>query len=767
VSHSLNAVVYEAVQRTYRNAVVAHIRENFRNAFPRDFEERVKKPFDLWEEIVQAADASAAGGLVAHHHKDAFDYLDVSHFVVLFEQHFDLLAPTEGFPPEVTKKLKQQVLGYIREIKIVRDPLSHPPESDLDAFDALRAVDNAVRALRVVGLDPAAEELDPVRHEIAASVPPPDIGDTERVVSISDTLPPRDMIVVDFVGRRKELQSLWEWLADEHSGRWLLCGEGGKGKSAIAYQFAADVLSRRTTDLYGVYWLSAKRRRFAEGAVAEIASPDFWDCESAVDKLLRDFGWSEHLEKPLEAKKLLMLELVKEFPSLVIVDDVDSLDPEAEDAVEFLASTLAAAGARVLLTSRRSVLGMGSSSSIIEGLADGEAQEFIDSRMHLLSLDASRFSSKQRKRIIKLCEGSPLYMEDLLRLCNFLAVSKALETWQGQTGDIVRRYALEREMEMLSPNARAILEACSVTPGAVTALEIQRILGVGEDKALEGLDELRRHYLVPAPELVEDLPRFQVNRNLASLVRSTLDATERLRSLETAIAAVFGKDLTGRSSGVVDDYKRQAEVLRRAGNQEKAEETLRAGLRAHPNSPPLLSALGAIYARWQPKRLADARSAWRRAYELGSGEKKMYLTWANLEQREQEWASMLAVCELGLERLASEDPALLQHAGYAASRLAQSLLASFNSSRAAQEFKRSDELIGRAIRASHARRVDQHFISRTYRAWIVNAQFQDEQRTLCNRLREWLEWDPTDSIALEEVRRQGEKCPEVQALVNS
>ena len=165
---SCNTLVYEAIQRVYRNAVVGRIRSGMQAAYPDDYESRVTSRFGSWDDIVCAAAQSAVTGVVAHPHEDVFDYLDVSHFPLLLDKYFNVLAPVEGLPREQANELKRQVLSYAREIKTIRDPLSHPGTSDIGVFDALRAVDNASRALRVLGLPEAAEKIEPLRREVAA-----------------------------------------------------------------------------------------------------------------------------------------------------------------------------------------------------------------------------------------------------------------------------------------------------------------------------------------------------------------------------------------------------------------------------------------------------------------------------------------------------------------------------------------------------------------------------------------------------------------------
>jgi hypothetical protein len=763
---STNGVVYEAIQRTFRNAVVAHIRSRLAQKYGEDAETHLAKAFPTWPDIKDAAAQSSTGGVVDHPHADEYSYLDVSHFAVLFNENFEVLVDVDGLPPEVCKTLKRQLGSFLREIKTIRDPVSHPGDEDLDAYDSLRAIDSARRVTLILGLSEAAAALEAPRHELssfAAELP----AVTISVDSSVDGLPPRDTVVLEFVGRRPELGQLREWLVDPHAKRWLLTGDGGKGKSAIAYQLATEVTRRRDLDFAAVHWLSAKRRRYTEGDDIAISNPDFSDLETAVDRLLTVLGWSEHVDKPLVTKRLLLCQLVGEFPCFLVVDDIDSLDPSQEDAIEFLVSELPAAGAKVLLTSRRNILGMGQSATVVQGLSDVDADEFVASRLALFEIDPDALTTQQRKRMINLCEGSPLYLEDLLRLCTFLPVNQALTSWQENMGEKVRSYALDRELEMLSTTARDVLEAACIVNGPMTALEAQHILGEPEEEILEGLRELRQHHLVPALELIEDVPRFTVNANLRLLVFSALEGTERRRKLEAAVAAVSGDGLLTKGSREIEDYRRQAEVLLRSRQFERAEETLRKGMEQHPNHPELYATLGSLYSRWAPKpRVIDARNAWKRSFELGSQDVRVFVQWTQLEARQEEWQLMREAAERGLKRSSSDNPALLQQAGYAASRLGQSLAESFNSTRAVEEFGRSDEFLRSALKAGKDQRIEPRVISRSYKTMVINALFQRDDREVCRRMRLWLEWDSSDPMALENAERHRGRCPEIARYVN-
>lgn len=84
MNYSTNAIVYEAVQRTFRNAVVELLRDRLTAAYGDAAEQRIADAFPSWADIKSAAARSAATAVVQHPHEDEFSYLDVSHFTAIF-----------------------------------------------------------------------------------------------------------------------------------------------------------------------------------------------------------------------------------------------------------------------------------------------------------------------------------------------------------------------------------------------------------------------------------------------------------------------------------------------------------------------------------------------------------------------------------------------------------------------------------------------------------------------------------------------------------
>jgi len=172
--------------------------------------------------------------------------------------------------------------------------------------------------------------------------------------SLETRLAPRESIVVDFIGRDKELKQLSDWFLDPASRIWVLAGDGGEGKSALAYNFALEVRLNAHEPFEAVFWLSAKRRRFLEGTIITIDEPDFHDLDSVLSPLLFYYGWVDEIEQFIE-KKHRVLELLSEVPAFIVVDDIDSLESENEDVSEFFSFHLSGTKSKVLFTSRRTL----------------------------------------------------------------------------------------------------------------------------------------------------------------------------------------------------------------------------------------------------------------------------------------------------------------------------------------------------------------------------------------------------------------------------
>lgn len=766
-----DVLLYGALFRDYRNAFVDHVRTCLQLAYGSKAEKRLRDCFGpvAWKELkARVADAQARGA-VGQSRIDDFDYLDLVHFDQVVDHLYNDLVPTRWLGLQA-KTSKRQLRQWIQEVKNARDPTAHPGILDIDVADAIRAIDTAVRILKRLDTAGGQKQLETLQRQLyERAVNPVEIG---SVAPLDDSLPPTEASI-HFVGRGDELMQLRAWLKHPHKNRWMLVGDGGKGKTAIAYELAREVIEAAPPGLCAAFWLSAKRRKYELDRVVDIATPDFTDLSDCLNRVLLDYGHHEALDLSLEDRREQVLFLLQELPCLLVVDDLDSVDEDNEDVVEFLTLEAPQTRSKVLLTSRRKFAGMGSTLTTVLGLPDADALSFVDVHWAHIGLDADALTQEHRVRIIKTCEGSPLYMGDLLRLCAVAvlrrqsSIDQVIDDWAAKDGDTVRHYALQREMDMLTPPARRLLEILAVGTRPMTLAELARISAQNENVVSSAIEELRQLYLLSAPSLDEDTPRFAVEGNLALLVQGEVRGGPRELQIRNAIAAIEGKDVSESEAIQIRDIARQARLLLNANRVADAEQLLVTALKHSPENRHLLAMLGMCYVAWQPRRNADARRQFARAADLNYSDRGMYLAWARIEGEIGDWGHAVQAAVRGLT-VRPNDPMLLRATGQARMSLAKQHLSALSDEKAKIEYESADNDLEKAINSAKRLRLRAMDISGIYKLWVQSAREQHRPGAVCYRLDKWRAWRRTDRELVAQMADHVQFCSDKRhaAIVN-
>ena len=637
-------------------------------------------------------------------------------------------------------------------------------------------LDSARRVLEHIDLD-AAEAVAQLRDSVryADGSTGMDVFDKQRQME-SSTLPPREIVAPNFVGRRTELEELNCWLNDPYSRVWLLAGDGGKGKTAIAYQFAIETLQDPPTDFEIVIWLSAKARRFISGRSINVEDPNFADLESALDWVLRAYGAPNVEGKGLAAKEEECRNYLTQLPALVILDDVDSLEGQhLESTMSYFLYRNPAPKSKILLTSRRIPLGMEHTQVKGFELGSTDGVGFIRSRLKIYDLEPDQFSNAVVNEILQACDGSPLFVQDLLRLCMVGEPPRvAIEKWKTDGGEAARRYALEREFEMLSESAKKVLVSCALYEGPASLPEIRVASNISEDSCHDALRELQDLFLIPRPQLVEDVPRFALNSNTRQLVIDVLGESDMGARISSAIQVITGQaQATPAHRQRVGQYIRQAVTQVKLDEHAGAEETLLEALRLYPEDADLHGILGWVYKSWNPTRRADARRHYVRAAELKGSKEETYRHWWEMEKDVMEWTSAAQAAESGLECIPSSER-LSYMAGFARSQSAKDLLQQAQFSRADQEANKAEVHLRKALLDLDDVGPGQYrYHGNVHRAIVLNyenrvriCQFQREDgreqhfvRLLLRALRRWANEHPDDPNARSEKQRLEFRLP--------
>jgi len=772
---SVNSYIYEAIQRKYRNSVVIQIRSTLKAKYKEDWEEHVKKPFRKeWDTIVRNADLYRQTGEISVPVIDALDYLGVNNFYNLFDLHFDVIFGKKKFPKEISRAPKDAILRWSKSIRNIRDPISHPSEIDLSILDAIQVVDSARRIVQVFDKTTAAE-----LQTICKSLIKMEKGDSEPRSVLNNNLPAPESYVTDFIGRTEELEELYQWFSDTNQKRWMLAGAGGRGKTAIAYRFATQVINSAPESYTMVLWLSAKRRKFMEGSIVPIDHPDFADLDSALDKLLIDYGWGEATEESRADKIDLLLNLLNEFPIFLVVDDIDTLQSEDDEAVAFFTFDVPHTKSKVLYTSRNRYPGMNRCTTLVEGFSLKEAEEYIHSLLDKYVVMGTQLGRDNIKAIHGVTEGSPLYIEELLRShATGVPLHECISNWK-EMGEAARDFSLRHEFELLSDKAQKVLLACCINREPSTVSDLEAVTRLPQSEVLKAIDGLSNLFLVPRPFIIEGVPRFDVNNNTRLLAIDVMSSYGTFADIQSAFKSLHGDIMaSGKRRADIRAYQRQAVANADANRQYDAEKLLKdTALVEYPNDPDILGQLGWIYLRWQPKsRVEDARSNFSRAAKLNCRNVSMYWQWWRMEADRENWAMAIDACKRGIKNCPNSIE--LQYClGYSRSRFGKSLEIQFQYSRAQDEFRAAISVLEKALPRTQILAIkDYKLRSQIYRALIITYQAmmqyidpikeKKDEETLKSRLKttivNWSSELPEDEYMLSEVKRLKEKYPELE-----
>jgi tetratricopeptide (TPR) repeat protein len=726
-----NALCYQAIQRIFRNAVVALLRDRMPRVYPSDHVERLKRPFGKeWARTAEHAQYSRQNGGTTTAVRDDYDPLGTNHFYSLFDAYYEkLFSAQAGHPPHLAKPARPRLLGNLKAIKDSRDPLSHPVEEEIPDEEAHHLLLDTRQVLQWLGCEAAAAEIAAVDAKLSRRDMP--------TITVPRKLPSEDSIYFDFVGRDTLLGELKSSFEKPDDKRCLLAGDGGKGKSAVAYRFAQH-LADNPGRFHIIIWLSAKRLKF-NGTILPIDSPDFTTIEEAVTRLLVEYGaTTQDLQQSLAERKRLLLEYLTEYPAFIIADDIDTVLDDS-DIVSLFTHDIPYTPSAVLLTSRRAIPGI--RSLVVTGFDADEAAQFVRSRSHLYGLDPRPFTNKVISQVTQATDGSPLYLDDLLKLMRILDVQSAIRVWNDRKGDEARKYALQREMEQLSEDARKVLIAAAISDHPISLAELESILTFSEDRLIGTLMELQTLFLMPQTPVAEGEKRFQINLNTKKLVRSVEGGSDRYLRIEHASKAVTGK-LPVVGPGIASSLIRQAQLRINAGKNTDAEKLLSSAIEKYPTVLDLRVFLAVFYK--DTGRIADARIQFEKAAKMKTPGADMFIQWAQMEIDRGEWSKAIEAADRGL-RIVQDCYRLIEQKVLAQREVGFDFLARNHQERASQTWAEAVDLISRRIKSPEKLPVnDRHLNSSMFCTMVVCLDMLGRHAERNQWLDRWEKENPED-----------------------
>lgn len=326
-------------------------------------------------------------------------------------------------------------------------------------------------------------------------------------------LPPRPSTLKHFVGRMRQMDSLFDWLLRSDEPRMFLFGRGGSGKTTIAYEFANFVRSygsRLVNDWGAAYdivlFVSAKEKGLnpLDQGVHSVAH-DFESEHELLNALLILSEYTQLTEissLTVEESRHQIKEMMDSFSCLFVIDDVDTLTTKGVDVgFEYLfrVACKAKKNTKLLYTLRNAPTQSLSNSIEVPGLEVGkEFDDFVSTCADQFKVEIPKAKPLLQK-FQEVTERRPLIVETVMgmrRACP--SYERALELFQERGGDAARRYTFSREWGALSANnqGRNVLAAIALYGRPIRPNDLASILKMDEQAVMESVLAVQEMFLV-------------------------------------------------------------------------------------------------------------------------------------------------------------------------------------------------------------------------------------------------------------------------------
>jgi len=480
-----------------------------------------------------------------------------------------------------------------------------------------------------------------------------DVTSYTRVDPLYNNLPDRSLICSHFIGRDNIIQELWRWLGDPLSYTKLLAGDGGKGKSSIAYEFSEEICRIKPFNFELVIWITGKKKQFLglQNRYANIAETHFHDLESLLIVICEFVGI---LEEEVEGASLNYIKQairksLQILPAFIVIDDVDSLEVDEQRKVMETVMYLSDGESRFLLTTRMNLTYSSDTCITVPGLIPKDYRELLS--LYCEQFNISKFNSKQIETLLKITDGSPLFTESILRLMKAGVIfGDAVKEWKGEAGDDVRRAALEREIMTLSPESRRVLYALALMLEA-SATELKQITGLTIGKFEAAINELYSLFLITSPQIIKTEKRFRVSKNTALLITQNTKLISDPKRIEKNV-----RNVRASSNGDSESRKykvgaaiNQAFALLKDMRPDEAVKTIDSVLAVYKNNKDLLFVKARCLINTEPPRIDDARTFFRHAYNNGQRRSGFFDCWYSAENLAEDPHGMIEVATLALD----------------------------------------------------------------------------------------------------------------------
>lgn len=465
---------------------------------------------------------------------------------------------------------------------------------------------------------------------------------------LENSLPDRSLVCANFVGRNIDMSQLWTWLSDDFSRVKLIAGEGGLGKTSLAYHFAEQISISHVKPFVKVVWLSAKEKQFIpqKDDYQETLQVNYSDANSLFKAIASELGCTENDFHDLDTRDLLKLALrsCEIVPSFIVIDDVDSLTTDEQKRVlEF--GLMAGSRTKFLLTTRVNFTYSTDNVLKLNGFEIEEYKSYVEIVRKKYRL--APVTDQKLNVLHEVTGGSPLFTDSLFRLeLRGNNIDQAIANWRNENGQEVRKAALLREVQQLSRQAKRVLFVISHQKNC-SSTELIQYLDYSEQTLGDCLQELSNLFLINAPIIGKDT-RYSVETNTGRLVTEianglNIDHSALLAKIKSHKTDAINLGITKRSNIVGLAISEAMAKLKNNDSIGALESVSAAAKRQKRPHPDLLLAIGRCNLKLNVPNFDEANKAFSEAYSLGLRKSLLFQLWFETEFARSAYDSALEI----------------------------------------------------------------------------------------------------------------------------
>lgn len=296
---------------------------------------------------------------------------------------------------------------------------------------------------------------------------------------ILHNLPPRPF----FVGRQREIRLLQEYLSpDWRVALVSIDGIGGIGKTTLAREIAHRLVEECAFE--AVVWATAQRRILLASGIAD-RQPDFTSLDELLDIVARALR-----TPPSENKSAAVRQSLAEFPSLIVVDNFETVKDRR--VFEFLRQMPGKSKALVTNRYRPAAQIRGGELVLpLVGMAKDDAFILLRNTGRTIPRPLSDADDSLLEKIFERTHGSPLAMEWFaFQVERGRPILRVLEHLRQPKANDLYAFIFEDSYSTLSTNARKALWAMAAIHSPTVEDQIRYVAELSPGEFERAADEL-------------------------------------------------------------------------------------------------------------------------------------------------------------------------------------------------------------------------------------------------------------------------------------